>query len=171
LKITIMWLVLAIAATGQEVKEAKPEEYVTVPRQFVTPEGLAKAQTTSQQWVGLGKEIGVLTREALGSTVDVAEKFGSTRVGYFVMAMVAWKVLGSDLKRLVIGLPVCCLLLWIWSRSLRRFFFGFQKKQKDGSVFEQPPYKFATLDGRAFCGILHALAAALILLAFFLCLV
>ncbi len=41
MKITIMWLVLAIAATGQEVKEAKPEEYVTVPRQFVTPEGLA----------------------------------------------------------------------------------------------------------------------------------
>ena len=40
----------------------------------------------------------------LNAVVDVSEKFGNTKVGTFTMYLIAWKVVGVDITRIILGL-------------------------------------------------------------------
>lgn len=65
---------------------------------------LQKKLETYGNWVGVGGEIGTAVKESLLAVVDVADKFGSTKVGKFTLVMVAWKVMGKDIVRIGLGL-------------------------------------------------------------------
>lgn len=58
------------------------------------------------KWAGMGKEIGVAVREGLGALNDETNKFANTRVGIFVMFIIAFKVLGYPIIQLLIGLSL-----------------------------------------------------------------
>ena len=55
------------------------------PRRYVSAEGLTHQVPDDNGWAGIGREIGIATREGLNAVVDSANKFGSTRVGTFIM--------------------------------------------------------------------------------------
>lgn len=61
-------------------------------------------QVSKFDWEAMGKGIGKTVNEALSAVVDVADKFGATKVGQFTMVMVAWKVIGKDVVKIIIGL-------------------------------------------------------------------
>jgi hypothetical protein len=70
--------------------------------------------------VAVGKEIGIGVKESLMAVVDVADKFGGTRVGNFTMLMVAWKILYKDLIRILLGLIFLAVVPTIIWKAYRR---------------------------------------------------
>ena len=93
------------------------------------PEGLVKELETKQQlavmkdkietygkWVGMGKEVGVAINESLSALTVQADSFSKTGVGKFTMFMVAWKVIGKDFIRFLVGVPllITWTVLFVW---------------------------------------------------------
>ena len=71
-------------------------------------------------WVGVGGEVGTAINEGLSAVVDVADKFGKTDVGKFTLVLVAWKVMGKDVVRIVLGLLFFTILTLLIVRIYRR---------------------------------------------------
>jgi hypothetical protein len=71
-------------------------------------------------WVGVGGEVGSAIEEGLTAVVDVADKFGTTDVGKFTMVLVAWKVVGKDVVRIVLGVLFLSMFTWLLIYSFRR---------------------------------------------------
>ena len=163
MKIITIALLFCAALCAAQTDDS--EQLVTVPKRYVSTEGLnhQASQPAASQWIGVGREIGVATREGLNAVVDTAEKFGSTKVGTFVMVMIAWKIMAKDVLGIVLGIPLLLggIALWMW--AMKRLFFGYRVLAKhDGKVKEyadHAPYKFAGDDSRTAVGV-----AALIVL-------
>lgn len=83
-------------------------------------ETLQKKLTTYGNWVGVGGEIGAAVKESLNGVVDVADKFGKTDVGRFTMIMVAWKVIGKDIVRMVLGFLLITVMSIFIIKSYKR---------------------------------------------------
>ena len=139
---------------------------VTVPQRYVSAEGLTHKSEPPQEsgpekWIGIGREIGIATKEGLSAVVDVSEKFGATNVGRFVMVMVAWRIIGKDAVRIVFGIPIFIIGLFIWIWSYRHFFFTHRvlvKRDKAAKIKEWkqvPAYEFSSGDAKVGCGIAH----------------
>jgi hypothetical protein len=142
---------------------------VTVPARYVSPEGMQHQQSLpvpeqASQWVGVGKEIGEATREGLGAVVDTATKFGSTKVGTFVMVMIAWKIMAKEVLGVILGIPLLLAGVGLWLYVARRLFFGYRVIDKhEGhtkTYTDHPPYEFHTSDAR--CGAAWCLALSFI---------
>ena len=78
-------------------------------------------------WSGKGEEIGravgSAVNGALSAITDNAEKFANTKVGHFTMFIVAYKVLGKDFIRIIIGIPFLILILIFTLSYMYRNFF------------------------------------------------
>lgn len=144
-------------------------DMVTVPKKYVSSEGLqhqGSAAESVSKWVGIGREIGIATKEGLSAVITESEHFGTTKVGNFVMILVAWKVIGKDLLGVVLGVPIFAagVCLWIW--SYRRFFLGYRmlvkvdKATKTKEWKHVESYDFASKDSKAVCGLAHAMFLA-----------
>ena len=118
--VSLAFLVVSCSpACGQTTKVGDPKAYLT-PEQLVKYEAdlkiaeLEKKVTTYGNWVGVGGEVGIAVKEGLTAVVDVADKFGKTDVGKFTLLMVAWKVMGVDLVRIVLGFIFLILITWLF---------------------------------------------------------
>lgn len=154
---TRLFLVLLLVACAfAQPKKDDGDDVVSVPKKYVSSEGLSHQSDVASKWVGVGREIGQATREGLGAVVDTADKFGQTKVGTFVMVMIAWKVLAMDVLRIALGVPIMIggVCLWMW--AMRRFFFGYRvldrREGKTKVYVERPPYKFGSNDCRGMTG-------------------
>ena len=79
------------------------DQLVKIKTQQKVDELQSKIQTYGK-WAGVGGEVGTAVREGLNAVVDVSEKFGNTKVGTFTMYLIAWKVVGVDITRIILGL-------------------------------------------------------------------
>lgn len=79
------------------------DQLVKIKTQQKVDELQSKIQTYGK-WAGVGSEVGTAVREGLNAVVDVSEKFGNTKVGTFTMYLIAWKVVGVDVVRIILGL-------------------------------------------------------------------
>lgn len=68
----------------------------------------------NNQKIGWGKEIGEMISQALMSVVNVAEKFSDTNVGKFTIGMVAWKVMGKEVVRILLGFIFLGAITWLF---------------------------------------------------------
>jgi len=128
---------------------------VTVPRRYVSSEGMTKATSSAiSPYLGMGREIGEAVKGGLESVVDVSNRFADTPVGKFTLFMVAWKVIGHDLVGLVIGLPLYLWGLSLWVSSMRRIFFGrwvwIRNSEGKKVQVREDPIKFASSDAKPF---------------------
>lgn len=116
MKIAVFLMLFLSASTLCLAQEN--EKMVAVPESSLTAQQKALAVVNdARPWVGLGKEIGEATNGALSAITTQADSFSKTGVGKFVMFMVAWKVLGNELVRVGIGVPMYLLLVIIWCYS------------------------------------------------------
>lgn len=111
LSFVLAFLALACCSANAQTTTPKTGD----PTSYMTPEQLAKYEADIRvaelqkkldiygNWVGVGGEVGTAVREGLNAVVDVADKFGKTDVGRFTMILVAWKVIGKDIMRIVLG--------------------------------------------------------------------
>lgn len=160
-------VLLASAAIAQQQKTG--EETLVVPKKYLSQEAIDHAVAPLPQepvvevskWVGLGREVGQAMNEGLGAVVTQTDKFGATRVGNFVMAAIAWRIFGEDLKAVVLGIPtmIAGVALWVW--SYRKFLCQRRVLAKqDGKVREwrTEVYEFRTNDAKATSATFHGIA-------------
>lgn len=126
-----MMLGMFMLASAQTPPAPVADETITVKKSDLTTDQLVKINTEAVtkeleaklkrygDWVGVGGEIGIAFREGLNAIVDVADKFGATRVGTFTMALIAWKVAGKDLVRVAIGLIFMFVITVLIFRNYR----------------------------------------------------
>ena len=124
---TVMTLTLAFSASNAQTTTT-PDNRVVVDKSILTPDQIAKVQaqqvtnqvveqvSTYSKIAGIGKEVGIAVKEGLLAVVDVADKFGGTNVGKFTMTMIAWKIIGKDIFRIVIGLVFLVIYIIFISR-------------------------------------------------------
>ena len=135
-------------------------QVVTVPKKYVSAEGLShqveSAPQKVSQWIGVGQEIGIATREGLNAVVDTAEKFGTTKVGTFVMVMIAWKIMAREVLGVVLGVPILIAGVCVWMWAMKRLWFGYRvldKKEGRTKIFkDHDPYKFMGGEARGVAG-------------------
>jgi hypothetical protein len=158
----VLLLAAAIPALAQETAG---DQIVSVPMKYVSAEGLSHQQSAdANKWIGLGREIGAATREGLNAVVETAEKFGTTKVGTFVMVMIAWKIMAKDVIGIVLGVPLLIggVCIWIW--AMKRLYFGYRiVAEVDGRTkkyADHPPYKFDSSDARTATGIFMFISLA-----------
>lgn len=83
---------------------------------------------TQGKYSGLGKEIGLAVGNSLAAVNKEVGAFGESKVGKFTMVIVAWKILGEDVKGfteavfgVVIGIPLLIafnwFMIWFWKRT------------------------------------------------------
>lgn len=114
-------------------------------------------------YVGLGKEIGEAVKGSLSALTDETDKFAKTGVGKFTMFIVAWKVIGLGVIRLMFGIPLFFIgtVIFIWS---------FWKNCIPGSILDEvdkegnKSYKAINLDYRGEFLWGHAICYALFIL-------
>lgn len=132
LLILLVTLMVAFTTANAQTTKAEPVEQILVNATDLTPSQLDKIKNdaalaelkkkveTYGNWVGVGKEVGIAIKEGLNAVVDVSEKFGNTKVGTFTMVMVAYKIIGKDILRIVIGLiflTIFVIFLWRYYRT------------------------------------------------------
>ena len=120
----------ASAQTSQQVtvdmadltpaQRAKVEADALIAKQQEQLAVYEKKIETFGEWVGVGGEIGTAVEEGLTAVVDVADKFGQTDVGKFTLVMIAWKVIGTDVVRIFLGLLFIAMFTWLLIYSFRR---------------------------------------------------
>jgi hypothetical protein len=102
-----MCLTISVSAQAQ-----KPEEVVTVPKSMLNTAQLQELANQDLQkkiemygdWVGKGEEIGKAVDGSLKAITSNAVSLSETKLGKFTMFLVAWKVIGTDVIQLGIGL-------------------------------------------------------------------
>lgn len=135
MKKNILFLIIMLVTTAYysniNAQTVTTSERITVNTSDLTLDQLAKIkaeQTATElqkkldtygKWVGVGGEIGGAVKESLNAVVDVADKFGKTDVGRFTMFMVAWKIIGKDIVRIIIGLIFMFIITILIFRSYK----------------------------------------------------
>lgn len=154
MKKLLLLMMMATAALSAEETKPPENDLVTVPRRYVSSEGLTKAATGSaiSPYLGMGREIGEAVKGGLESVVDVSNRFADTPVGKFTLFMVAWKIIGRSLLGLVVGLPLYLLGLYIWVSFARRIYFGrwvwIRNSEGKKVQVREDPVKFGSGDAK-----------------------
>jgi hypothetical protein len=121
-KLLGLFMIFAITAIAMPL-QAQTAQQVTVDYSDLTPTQqaqynadkliteqkaqLAVAEKKIEQfgdWVGVGGEVGKAIEEGLSAVVNVADEFTGTDVGKFTMILVAWKVMGKDVVKILLGM-------------------------------------------------------------------
>ena len=152
----------------KDIKSMSVEELITYQNDLKNQEIQKKVETYGS-WVGVGKEVGVAVKEGLLAVVEVSDKFGKTDVGKFTMLMVAWKVIGKDIIRILLGIAFIILMTVITFRVYRNLFMTKRYLIKSEGWFKHKEYKVVEPSdwGEGFIGLRFLL---LIIYAGMLCL-
>ena len=109
--------------------------------QVVGEKQIAGKIETANKWVGMGKEIGLAFNECLSSLTKTASDFADTKLGKFTMFLIAYKVLGTDILQVAIGLLFIIITLttslYIWrSKGKDKKVLISRKWNSEGKGFE-----------------------------------
>ncbi len=155
--LSVMALIAVISAPSAIAQVVTPNQTVTINASDLTPAQLAKIEAdkkfaqanfqieqlqkkvdTYGKWIGVGGEIGTAVKEGLTAVVDVADKFSNTDVGKFTMTLIAWKVIGQDIVRIILGLFFFAVLTIIEIKIYRRVVMPRKELIKDPGFLKYP---------------------------------
>jgi hypothetical protein len=128
--VIITLLILSLFSVAYAEDSGDSGESVTVPVNMLTPEQRAQIQAQQVQqkidqygfWGGFGEEVGTAFNSALSSLTKTASQFANTKLGTYILFLVAYKVLGSDAIQLLVGVPLFIFMLIVWWFSYRKCF-------------------------------------------------
>lgn len=152
-----LWMILILIITtavligccpnSSVAQSTNAPKMITVPVDDLTVDQLAKIEAEKQlammedkletygKWVGVGGEIGTAINDGLGAVVTSAEEFGKTEVGFFTMALIAWKVAGKDLVRIGFGFVLfvvfTIMMIYMWKQ-----FFTDRRMRTKGAWYQ-----------------------------------
>lgn len=98
---------LGVSAQGVSLTQAEinklPPDMRTKIESMQSKKEVTQNLETLGEWAGLGNEVGQAVNGALVALTKTAGDFSKTKLGKFTMFMVAWKVMGNDMVRIVVG--------------------------------------------------------------------
>lgn len=114
LKILMCMALIVTTAYGQTKTVSIPVDQLTEQQKA---QYASTTRETASEWVGFGHEVGVAFNEGLGAVATNVDKFGATRVGTFIMAVIAWRMIGKDLLRVTLSTFtwLICIGVLVWS--------------------------------------------------------
>lgn len=131
---------------GQEEKYSIPKSQLTTEQlKAIEQAELEKKLEQYGKWVGVGGEVGQAVREGLEAVVDVADKAGDTNVGKFTMYLIAWKVIGKDLIRIILGI-IFAFIFTIFIFRFARKSFAVQRVMIENPGFFKFPKKYKVIN-------------------------
>jgi len=111
-------LFVGYAFAGQQVSD----ESIVIKKSDLPPELLKSLETKQQlgkysDYMAMGKGVGVAVREGLEAVTDTAAKFANTTPGKFTMFLIAYKIIGIDFIKCLVGIPLLIVgtIIFIWS--------------------------------------------------------
>lgn len=141
-------LIFAVAAFAQQ------PNMVTVDVNQLTPEARSQielAQTKEKiaqygSWVGVGSEVGSAIDAGLTAVAKHADNIADTKLGMFAMVIIAYKVIGTDLVQLVVGLGLATLwipafFLVLWKKAIPRKYCSDVFYDKDSDKVARKCYR------------------------------
>lgn len=78
--------------------------------------GVNPERKSTSQVIGVSREIGTAMNEALSSITKRTEQVANTGVGRFTLYMIAYKIMGKTVLKLLIGLPVLLIFMFLFIR-------------------------------------------------------
>ena len=122
----VMTTILALPVWAQTVSVPISKLTEQQKREFVG--GSVTEQASS--WIGFGHEVGVAFNEGLGAVTDNVDKFGATRVGSFIMVVIAWRMIGLELMKIFVA-------LFVWITTLAVLIWSYRKTCMTRSVLSE----------------------------------
>ncbi len=129
---TVIGLAL-VAWLGMSVPIALAEQTMTVDLSKIDPD-LAKKLLESkheptpiqnaQQWAGFGKELAIALKETAAAAGQSVNEFAKTDVGWWVIVLIVWKIVGAGIFKAVVGGLISLVLIAVWVKTFRRLFTG-----------------------------------------------
>jgi hypothetical protein len=101
-------------------------------------ENIQKKMEHYGNWVGIGGEIGQAVNEGLLSVVEVSDKFGKTDIGKFTLVMIAWKIMGKDVIRIILGLIFIVVIMMIILKVYKNTYSPKKILKSDPGLFKYP---------------------------------
>jgi len=144
--LVLMVMLVSVQAQTTTKKVGDPTSYMT-PEQLakytsdIATAELEKKLETYGKWVGVGGEVGTAIKEGLMAVVDVSDQFGKTDVGKFTIIMIAWKVMGQDVVRILLGLLFMIIITFMFFRIYRNTFLPKRVKIEDQGWFKSKKYE------------------------------
>jgi hypothetical protein len=153
-KSILVILLFSLLFTNQLLAQEQP--MVSIPANQLTEQQkkqLEQKQTieTVSSWTGVGKELGDAVNGAVGALTKHAVDFSETKLGTFTMFLIAYKVLGRDILRLLIGLPLIFFLtvifvIVVYKNGLRKRVLYKEEVYNKGKEDEYTEKKYETLE-------------------------
>jgi hypothetical protein len=87
----------------------------------------------------LSREIGTAVNDALTSLTNRSEQIAKTDAGKFTLTMIAYKVMGKALIRLLFGLPILILVFFLFAKWWGRIGvpqFNLKKRKDNENIFD-----------------------------------
>ncbi len=132
-RIIILFAIICMAISSQ-AKLIAVDDSILTDNQKTT---IAVKQNVGiiSQYTGLGKEVGVAVNEGLSAITTQANNFANTKVGTWTMWIITYKIIGKDILRIVIGIPLFFIVLFV---LLYQFKLGYITKRirKTGSIID-----------------------------------
>jgi hypothetical protein len=124
-KFTAFIAVVLFLTVSSGIAQTQAVEKVTVPKNMLTTDQIKALETQELQskietygkWVGIGNEVGKAVDGSLKAITSNAVDLSKTGLGKYTMFLVAWKVMGTSVIQLFIGLlfGMVFVPLFVWS--------------------------------------------------------
>jgi len=132
-------ILLALAFSALVFGQSDGDKLVTVPKKYVSSEGLTAKQveenghliSKASEYVGLGKEIGIAVHEGLSAVAGDVNNFAGTPVGKFTLFMIAFKIIGDRVIHIALGIPLYFIVMGLWFVVYRKVFGGYRYMAKE----------------------------------------
>jgi len=132
----VLFSVFMVNAQQVDISTLSPELQNQITQEKKKNDITADIKTYSE-WAGMGKEIGVAVKDGLSALTDEVGKISETNVGKLTMVLIAWKVIGDDLRSLVFG-PILFIFITLIYLYLRKKWYGIKKIKIVERVTEGP---------------------------------
>lgn len=88
-----------------DIDKLSPEAKAQITDQIIEDAVTEKLKTYGK-WAGMGKEIGIATREGLTAVKDVTLEVADSNLGKTIIWLVVWKVAGVEVIRMIVGIII-----------------------------------------------------------------
>lgn len=145
-----------VTLSQEQIDKMSPEVQQQLKAVQVENEITTKLETASK-YAGLGKEIGTAVNESLKAVSTTVVDLSETKVGKFTMFLVAYKIIGTDILQLFMGILWIIIIMGvsfsIYRNNCKRLVLKYKKWNSEAKgwdkefeeIDENPDYKTASV--------------------------
>lgn len=110
-------LFFLLPVSGQQITVNESDLPPELLKKVKAKQALVQGVSGAEEWLAIGKAVGLATDGALSAISKNANEFANTKVGTFLIVVVAFKILGYPVIQLMVGVPLLAFgcVVWVWA--------------------------------------------------------